>query len=76
MTTGPNDPDDGKKPGLLQLVGSVLSAATGIQSNKNRERDFKHGKLSTFVLAGVIFIALFIVSVYSIVQLVLHQAGH
>ncbi len=68
--------DSEQKPGALHLIGSVLSAAVGIQSNKNRERDFKHGKLRTFVIAGVIFVALFIFSVFSIVQIVLRQSGH
>jgi uncharacterized membrane protein len=76
MTPESGDPDLHKKPGVLQLIGSVLSAAIGIQSNKNRERDFKHGKLHIFVISGVIFVALFIFSVYSVVRLVLRQAGY
>ena len=76
MSPEPHESDLDKKPTLLQLIGSVLSAAIGIQSSKNRERDFKHGKLSTFVVAGIIFVALFIFSVYSVVQVVLHQAGY
>lgn len=76
MTAESNNPNPGKKPNVLQLVGSVLSAAIGIQSNKNRERDFKHGKLGTFVVAGVIFVVLFIFSVYSVVRLVLRHAGY
>lgn len=76
MSTNEQKPDSDKKPTLLQLVGSVLSAAVGIQSSKNRERDFTHGKMRTFVVAGVIYVALFIIAVYSIVRLVLSQAGY
>lgn len=68
--------DGGNKPNLRQLIGSVLSAAVGIRSNKNRELDVKHGKLSTFLIGGVIFVVLFVFSVYSIVQLALSQVNH
>jgi hypothetical protein len=76
MTPAPPDKEPDQKPTLLQVIGSVLSAATGIQNRKNRERDFKHGKSSTFIIAGIIFVILFIGSVYSVVQLVLRQSGH
>ncbi|MFT4918854.1 MAG: hypothetical protein ACI8RU_001472, partial [Zhongshania aliphaticivorans] len=32
-----------RKPGPLAVVGSIISAAFGVQSSRNRERDFKHG---------------------------------
>lgn len=64
-----------QKPTLLQLMGSVLSAAVGIQTRKNRERDFKHGKASSFVIAGTLFAVLFIVTVFSVVHFVLKHAG-
>lgn len=75
MEPAPGNQDSEEKPKLRHLIGSVLSAAVGIQSGKNRERDFKHGKLSAYVLAGIIFVGLFIFSVYSIVHLVLAQAN-
>lgn len=70
-----NDKSSDQKPTLLQLIGSVLSAAVGIQSRKNRERDFKHGKASSFVIAGALFAVLFVITVFSIVHFVLSQAG-
>lgn len=69
-----NDDPATKKPNLLQVVGSVLAAGFGVQSRKNRERDFKQGNLTTFVIAGIIFTVLFIFTVYSIVTMVLQQA--
>jgi len=33
---------------------SVGAAFFGVQSNKNRERDFTQGKLSHFIIAGII----------------------
>ena len=68
---------DGEKRSLnpLQVVGSVLSAAFGVQSSKNRERDFKHGRAGVFIAAGIVFGLLFIGTVFAIVQLVLKSAG-
>lgn len=70
-----DDHSAGKKPTLLQLTGSVLSAAIGIQSGKNRERDFKHGKASSFVIAGVLFVVLFVLAVVTVVHFVVGRAG-
>ena len=58
------------------LFGVTVSAAVGIQSRKNRERDFKHGKARNFIIAGVLFTLLFMLTVFSVVTLVLKQAGH
>ena len=60
----------------LQVIGSVLSAALGVQSSSNRERDFKQGRFGVFVAAGVIFTLLFIGVVYTVVRLVLSGAGN
>jgi DUF2970 family protein len=67
-----------KKSGSMnpfQVIGSVFAAGLGVQSSKNRERDFKQGKFGVFLAAGFIFTLLFIGTVYTIVQLVLKNAG-
>ena len=65
-----------KAPDLRALIGSVFAAAFGVQSSKNHERDFKHGKARVFIVAGILFTLLFIGTVLSVVMLVLKQAGH
>lgn len=65
------DPKDTKKR-LKNLLQSVLAAALGVQSNKNRERDFKEGSAGTFIIAGVLFTVVFVASVLAVVQLVLN----
>jgi hypothetical protein len=67
-----NNPD---KLNPLQVVASVFAAGLGVQSSKNRERDFKQGKLGVFIAAGIVFTLLFIGTVFTIVQLVLKGAG-
>jgi Protein of unknown function (DUF2970) len=64
-----------QSPGILDVVKSTLAAALGVQSNKNRERDFKHGSIKTFIVAGVVFTALFIGIVITVVKLVLKSSG-
>ncbi|MGB1262849.1 MAG: DUF2970 domain-containing protein [Cognaticolwellia sp.] len=50
---------------------SVGAAFFGVQSDKNRERDFNQGKLSHFIIAGVIAVVLFIAALIAIVSLVI-----
>jgi hypothetical protein len=64
-----------QKPGFWQIVLSTFAAAFGVQSRKNHEQDFKHGKISVYIAAGIIFTALFIIVVFLVVKLVLSQAG-
>ena len=73
----PVPPDGGEedKVGLLQTVGSVLSAAFGVSSARKRERDFKHGKASTFIIAGVVFTVILVLCIVGVVKLALHAAG-
>ncbi len=64
-----------KSPGWLQVVTSVLAAGFGVQSKKNRERDFQHGKPIIFIVTGIVFTVLFIAAVTMIVRTVLENAG-
>jgi len=59
------------KPTILQIAKSVIAAAIGIQSNKNREQDFQHGSLSSYLIGGVLFTITFIVVIVLIVSMVL-----
>lgn len=63
------------KPNFLQIVLSVIAAAFGVQSSKNRERDFKGGNIYVYIAAGVIFTAVFVVLVILVVRLVLANSG-
>ena len=66
-----NQDNHTKGPNFLQVIGSVLAAAFGVQSNQNRERDFQHGSVATFVGVGVVATILFILLIYGIVKLVI-----
>lgn len=53
-----------------ETLKSVGAAFFGVQSDKNRERDFTQGKFSHFVIAGILAVVLFIVALISIVSFV------
>ena len=58
-----------------QLLKSTLSAFIGVQSSANRERDFKHGKMSHFIFMGLLFGLVFVLTLVGVVQLVLYLSG-
>lgn len=58
---------------LKQIIGSVLAAAFGVQSSANRERDFKQGRAQHFIIAGIIFTALFVATLITVVNLAVAQ---
>lgn len=58
-------------PGFFAIVLSTLAAAIGVQSQKNRERDFAHGSPLPFIVAGIVFTLLFILTVITVVNLVI-----
>ena len=69
-------PEDRQRPasgglGLREIIGSSMAAGLGVQSSRNRERDFREGRAGVFIAAGLIFTALFIGAVYTVVTLVL-----
>jgi hypothetical protein len=70
----PEAPAKETRVGLLQVVASVLAAAFGVQSKKNRERDFKQGRFLPFIVTGIVFTALFVAGVYLVVSTVLEHA--
>ncbi len=59
---------------FLQIVGSTLAAAFGVQSSRNRARDFSRGRVSHFIVAGIAFTTVFVLIVILVVNLVLGSA--
>ncbi|HHX83308.1 MAG TPA: DUF2970 domain-containing protein [Pseudomonadaceae bacterium] len=67
--------DRKEKHGFFDVLKSVLWGALGVQSNKNREKDFQHGSLKVFMVAGTIFTVVFILVVMTVVKLALRNTG-
>lgn len=60
---------------LRQVISSVFWAIVGVQSDANRERDFKSGAAKDFVFVSIVAAVLFVVTIYGVVRLVLSFAG-
>ena len=69
---------DNEKPtesvSIMQVIGSILASFYGVQSSKNRKRDFQFGKAKTFIAAGILMTAVWYFVIYLVVTLVLHVA--
>ena len=69
----PAEPDDSERPSLSlwQVVTSALAAGFGVQSSRNRNRDFTKGRPGQFILVGIILTAAFVIAIIVLVNLVL-----
>ena len=65
------DEDSDEKLSLLNVALSTCAAAFGVQSSKNRKRDFSKGNALTFVVSGVLFTIVFVLVIVGIVKLVI-----
>ncbi|HBO16228.1 MAG TPA: hypothetical protein DD440_07815 [Porticoccaceae bacterium] len=70
----PKDALQSPKHSLMDVIKSVLWAALGVNSSKNREHDFDHGNPIAFILGGFAFTVAFICTIALIVGLVLRQS--
>lgn len=67
----PDKPQPQKPPSILEVIFSVLAAAFGVQSSKNGERDLSTGNVYVFIVVGVIFTILFVMSIIGVVSMIL-----
>ncbi|MEI8209576.1 MAG: DUF2970 domain-containing protein [Methylococcales bacterium] len=59
------------KPTITQIFKSVLSAFIGVQSEKNRKEAFEKGSLSAYIIVGLIFTALFVMTIILVVSTII-----
>ncbi len=71
----PEAAEDTNSRGFLGLLQSVLAAIMGIQSEKNREADFKKGDASQFIMMGIVAVIAIVVTMVIVVSNVLESAG-
>ena len=60
---------------VWDTIASVSASFFGVQSSKNRERDFKHGKAHQFIAVGVVATVVFVVMLILVVKIALRKAG-
>jgi hypothetical protein len=73
--TEPRPSPERRKLTFMQTVASVAASFFGVQSRKNRERDFTSGNPLAFIAVGLGATLLLILTMWLIVKLVLHFAG-
>ena len=65
-----------KRPALWQVFVSVTAAMFGVQSQRNREYDFNHGRFRDYAMVGIVLAVFFVVMVIGVVQVVLYATGY
>jgi len=55
------------KPNLIQVIKAVLGAMVGVQSERQRQRDFSATSPLPFIIAGIIFTLLFVALLLAVV---------
>ncbi len=60
---------------LWEVFQGVIAMFIGVQSEANRERQFKYGKLYQFIIVGVIITAVFLLHIIFLVKFVMNWAG-
>ncbi len=53
-----------------QILRSSLAAGLGVQSSRNRQRDFADGSPRRFIVMGVVLTMLFIASLVTVIQII------
>ncbi len=56
---------------FLSVMLSVFAGFFGVQSDANRRRDFASGKFWHFFAGGLVFVAVFLLSIWGLVQYLL-----
>ncbi|MGB5259399.1 MAG: DUF2970 domain-containing protein [Gammaproteobacteria bacterium] len=69
------DSQDGRAPSLIGVFGSVLASMFGVQSSKKHAEDFRYGKPSQYIIVGLVVTAVFILTIWGVVNLVMRFAG-
>ena len=60
---------------LWEVFQGVFAMVIGVQSERNRERQFKYGKLHQFIIVGLFVTVVFVFHLILLVKLVLDWAG-
>jgi hypothetical protein len=64
------DPNQAPTLTWSQILRSSLAAGLGVQSSRNRQRDFADGSPRRFIVMGVVLTMLFIASLVTVIQII------
>ena len=57
---------------FFNAIKSVMAAFVGVQKKKNLEDDFTKSSATPFIVAGILMAIIFVISIYTVVQLILN----
>lgn len=60
---------------LWQVLSSALAAGFGVQSSRNRNRDFAKGRPGQFIAVGIIVTVAFVIAIVTLVNVILGSVG-
>ncbi len=67
--------DDRRDPSFAQAAVSAAAAMFGVQSSKNRDKDFKAKSPARFIFMGMVMVMIFVTCVLFAVRCSMQQAG-
>ena len=68
----PEKPPAPRGQSLFSVFRSVASSMFGVQSSKQHQEDFTQGKVSTYIIVGIVATILFFVKILGVVLLVVY----
>ncbi len=75
QTSEQEDENNANSIGFLSVIGSVLAAIFGIQSEKNRQRDFQQSSPVAFISVGIIVVMTLVITMIAIVDAIISSTG-
>ena len=64
------DPNQAPTLTWSQILRSSLAAGLGVQTSRNRQRDFADGSPRRFIVMGVVLTMLFIASLVTVIRII------
>lgn len=71
MTDTQTTSSEPKKASLYQVFCSVAASMFGVQSEKNRQSDFEQSSFLPYLVVGVLFVIVFVLSLVGLVNLII-----
>ena len=57
---------------FFNAIKSVMAAFVGVPKKKNLEDDCTQNRATPFIVAGILMAIIFVISIYTVVQLILN----
>lgn len=66
--------DQRQGTGIVNVVISVIASIFGVQSDKNRDRDFEKGNASDYIVMGIVIVVAIMIGMVVLVNSVIESA--